>query len=240
MKAYMDDDFSQFLKNKNIDGFDGLWNLQMERVEEGNYRHAASQSEVSRWHHVYVKKQQNYTTSFSRWFMARAVCAREFHNISAWHKIGIPTLEPLYFFQEPMARRAILVTKALDGYQSLESWLAATADPSARSRVLTRVAELIADIHSKGWYHRCFFPKHVFVNQSNPEIIKFIDLEKARKQFRTTYRDMADIASFFRRCQWLNPKEGLAFMKAYWGVNKFETKHRLLLKRLQDRVAAKS
>lgn len=239
MEVFIDKEFEKFMQSQGLKSFDDLWKQPMEVVEEGNFRGAGSQSEVSRWHHVYVKKQENYTTNFS-WFNPQAKCAREFKSIIAWQKLDIPTLEPLYFYQEPRARRAILVTKALDGYQPLDVWLSENSDPALRAKVFARVASLIADIHSKGWYHHCFFPKHVFVLKSNPEVLRMIDLEKARKQFRTNHRDMADIASFFRRCVWNNPKEGLQFMKAYWGVNKFENKHRLMLKRLQDRVAAKS
>jgi hypothetical protein len=236
MKTYIDEKFNQFLIQQGVADFEKFWSTSMEPVEAGNYRAAASQSEVYRWHDVYVKKQQNYTTRLSRWFKPKAVCAREFDNILAWRKLDIPTLEVLYFYQEPLARRAVLVTKALDDYQCLESWLAQTSDISLRAKVFAGVAELLADIHRKGWYHRCFYPKHIYVNLHNPEIIKIIDLEKARKQFRTNHRDMSEIASFYRRCVWLNPKEGLQFMKAYWGVSKFENKHRLLLKTLQNRV----
>jgi hypothetical protein len=80
----------------------------------------------------------------------------------------------------------------------------------------------------------------VFVRADNPELIKIIDLEKARKQIRTRHRDISEVGAFFRRCVWLNPKEGLQFMKAYWGVSKFETKHRLFLKLLDDKLRCKS
>jgi hypothetical protein len=236
MKTFIDEQFNQFLMDQDISNFEKLWSTTMESVEPGNYRTTISQSEVYRWHHVYVKKQQHYTIRFPRWFKPKAVCGREFENIIIWKKLGIPTVETLYFHQEPLARRAILVTKALDDYQSLESWLAQISDLSLRAKVFARVAALLADIHRKGWYHRCFYPKHVYVKLDNPEMLKIIDLEKARKQFRTNHRDISEIASFYRRCTWLNPKEGLQFMKAYWGLSKFENKHRRLLKLLQNRV----
>lgn len=239
MNTWVDQGFANFLLEQGIKSFDDLWAAPMEIVEGGNYRDKVSQSEVSRWHHVYVKKQQHYTTRLSRWFMPKAVCAREYENIIAWQKLDIPTLEVLYFHQEPRASRAILVTRGLDDFQPLDQWLQQNADLQLRAKIFARVAGLLADIHRKGWYHRCFYPKHVFVNLLNPEIIKVIDLEKACKQIHTQHRDLSEITSFYRRCQWLNPKEGLQFMKAYWGVNKFETKHRLFLKRMQDRIETK-
>lgn len=240
MKTFIDEGFKNFLNTQGVKGFDDLWKQPMQSVEEGNYRKTGAQSEVSRWHHVYVKKQQNYTTRLSRWFIPKAVCGREFENIIAWQQLDIPTLDVLYFHQEPLARRAILVTQALDDYQSLESWLAKTTDLTLRAKVFTRVAHLLADIHKKGWYHHCFFPKHLYVHNDNPEIIRVIDLEKARKQIHTMRRDVSEICAFYRRCVWANPKEGLAFMKAYWGVSKFETKHRIFLKLLQDKVQLKA
>jgi hypothetical protein len=239
MKTYIDEKFGQFLTQQHIADFETLWATSMTVVEEGNYRAVSSQSEVHRWHDVYVKKQQNYTTRLSRWFKPKAVCGREFENILAWQKLNIPTLEVVYFHQESRARRAILVTKALDNYRSLEDWLSQTTDSGLRAKVFARVAKLLAEIHRLGWYHHCFFPKHVFVHQDNPEMLKVIDLEKARKQIHTPSRDVSEICAFYRRCAWLNPKEGLQFMKAYWGVNKFENKHRLFLKRLQDKVQLK-
>lgn len=240
MKTFIDPQFKEYLVAQGIHSFDDLWNQPMQAVEEGNYRKTGAQSEVFRWNQVYVKKQQNYITRLSRWFSPQAICAREFKNLQAWKKQGLSSLEPLYFHQEPGARRAILITRALDEYQSLESWLSACTDAALRSKVFTAVAQFIADLHRKGWFHRCLYPKHVYVLSAHPENIAMIDLEKARKQWRTSHRRMADLSSFFRRCAWIHPKESLQFMKAYWGVTKFETKHRLNLKRLQDRVAEKA
>lgn len=239
MTKFVDEAFAQFMKEQGLSGFDDLWKQSMDLVEEGNYREKGSQSEVSRWHHAYVKKQQNYTTKLSRWLKPKAVCAREFENIIAWQKLDIPTLEVLYFHQEALARRAILVTKALDGYQSLESWLQQTSNLNIRAKVFARVATILSNIHSKGWHHRCFFPKHIYVNTANPEMVRIIDLEKARKQRIIKRNDMIDITPFYRRCAWANPKEGLQFMKAYWGVSKFENKHRLMLKQLENRLQVK-
>lgn len=239
MRSYIDKDFEKVLKQEGIEGFDGLWHHPMQLVEEGNFRKAGEQSEVSRWRDVYVKKQQNYKTRMSRYFKPKAVCGREFENIQAWRKMGIPTLEALYFHQEAKASRAILITRALDGYISFEEWLNKTDDPIMRGRVFKVVAETLADINRRGWYHRCYFPKHIFVREDNPESLKIIDLEKARRMFRTQYRDLSEIVTFYRRCPNTNPKEMLNFMKAYWGVNKFTLKHRKFLQKLEQRLAEK-
>lgn len=229
--------------------FERYWNMQGSLVEEGNVKAESGHSHVVRAsvtingteRLVYIKKQTNYATAFSRMLhRTSSLCLREYANIMAWHGLGLPTMDAVYHGEIRNPLRGILVTLSLDGYVPLDDALK-QASVAERSRLLTETAKLIRRIHEAGWVHRCFFPKHVFVTaQQVDEPLKMIDLEKARKAW-LGIRDYArDLGSFVRRIEWASDAERDAFFQAYFGDTTHPAYRGLFMFLIGKRVAQKA
>jgi hypothetical protein len=192
-----------------------------------------------------MKRQENYVTTKSRFLSRpRAICAREFSNINAWRKLGIPTMQALYFEQVKQTKtsplRAILITKGLTDYQPFDEWLAKTSNRVLRDQAFLKIASALRKVHQNNWLHHCLFPKHIFVREHEGEItIRFIDLEKAKKCFISKRRIINELTAFIRRCEWRNRAEFLQFLKYYWGVDKLNATHKLMIRRIHARIQMK-
>ncbi len=252
-KRFLDPVFSSVLKKHELADFDSLWLHEGRLVEEGNVKHKSGHSHVVRlkledstktWT-VYMKRQENYITTKSRIMVRpRAICAREFSNINTWRKLGIPTMQALYFEQRDNTKknplRAILITKGLVGYLPLDEWLAKTPDRKLRAQAFLKTAQALRRIHNHSWLHHCLFPKHIFIREKDGQLtIKLIDLEKAKKCIVTKRRVINELTAFIRRCEWRNKTEMLQFMKYYCGVKTLGPEHRRMLKRIYARMQYK-
>ncbi len=202
--------------------FEALWALEATQVEEGNDKETGGHSHVVHFMtsdpepaHVYMKKQFNYSTRWSRLIgKPRSVCCREYDNIAAWKKLGIPTLDALHCAERYNPLRAILITAALDGYLPLNEYLLTVAEEK-RVHVLQGVGRLLHRIHAAHWAYRCCYPKHLFVSVATAEI-KIIDLEKARRSWTWMYDHLRDLSAFDRRMVWRSKAERQAFFDAYF------------------------
>lgn len=246
MGGYTHPDFQSFLNDNQLNDFRALWQFEGEFVELGNVKRKSGHSNVVRINledshgHTcsgYMKRQENYATTFSHYFCSpRAICAREFSNIQAWQDQGLPTLEVLYFEQHQKPLQAILITKALDGFLPLDEWIEQNTDKVLRQKAIVRTAQLLKRIHAAGWFHHCFFPKHVFIREHNDLLeLRVIDLEKAKRQWRTQRRIIHELTAFIRRFPWENEQERLLFLKAYWDVDTLTPRQQKCLKAIEAR-----
>jgi hypothetical protein len=247
---FLDPVFSPVLKQHDLADFDALWTQEGSLVEEGNVKHRSGHSHVVRlkledstktWT-VYMKRQENYITNRSRIVnRPRAICEREFNNINAWRKLGVPTMQALYFEQKNPDKkqplRAILITKGLTEYEPMDEWLAKTKDRKRRKEGFLKLAQALRRVHVHGWLHHCLFPKHVFISEQDGQAnVKFIDLEKAKKCFVTRRRIINELTAFIRRVEWRNKAEMLQFLKYYWGVQTLRPEHKRMLRRIHARM----
>ena len=111
--------------------------------------------------------------------------AREFRNISRYRKMGIPALEAVFYGQRKVNGevRAILLTRALDGWDDLDSLLQrwAQLSPEQHSEILKASGELARQLHAARQVHGCFYPKHIFMRATGHGYqAQLIDLEKTR------------------------------------------------------------
>ncbi len=116
------------LERHGLAGFDALWALKLEAVDEPN-------TERGGWSSVYrlelderafyLKRQSNHLTRSLLHPFGEPTFAREFRNIRRYAERNIPALQAAFFAERrlPGERRAILLTRALDGWQDLEHWL---------------------------------------------------------------------------------------------------------------------
>jgi hypothetical protein len=195
------------LERHGLTSFGALWALQLEAVDEPN-------TERGGWSSVYrldlgeaafyLKRQSNHLTRSLLHPFGEPTFAREFRNIQRYSVLGIPALQAAFFAERrlPGERRAVLLTRALDGWQDLGVWLAGwlLLGDERRIAILRACGELARCLHRAGQVHGCFYPKHVFLRETSSGFkAQLIDLEKTRPLL-FGYRDrVKDLEPLLRR-----------------------------------------
>lgn len=234
MKEFYGNSWQKILDENDLMGFDALWDLKADWFDKLNHDRGgwsgvcrikvtlADGGEVG----VFLKRQENHITkTITRPSKGIPTFQREFRNIQSFINKGLPTVEPIYF-----ARRmhegnlqAILMTRELEGYQSLEkesfcSGGEIMSDKAERVAILTSLASVIRSMHSHHLQHTCLYPKHVFVKkEGNDWDIRLIDLETVRwKLFKRSaiLRDFGTLHRYGALYQ-QGLSDRLLFIKAY-------------------------
>jgi hypothetical protein len=156
----------------------------------------------------YLKRQSNYLTRTLHAPFGEPSFAREFRNISRYRKLGIPALQAAFFGERKVAGkvRAILLTRALDGWSDLDSLLARWTQLSAgqHSAILKACGLLARQLHGARQVHGCFYPKHIFLRATGDGYeAQLIDLEKTRPLLFGMRDRVKDLEPLQRRApQW--------------------------------------
>ncbi|MGY3640437.1 MULTISPECIES: lipopolysaccharide kinase InaA family protein [Pseudomonas] len=199
------------LERHGLGNFDALWAKQLEAVDEPNTA-GGGWSSVFRLdlegQGYYLKRQSNYLTRTLQAPFGEPSFAREFRNISRYRKLGIPALQAAFFGERKVAGevRAILLTRALDGWSDLDSLLACWAQLSAaqHSAILKACGLLARRLHGARQVHGCFYPKHIFLRATGDGYeAQLIDLEKTRPLLFGMRDRVKDLEPLQRRApQW--------------------------------------
>jgi len=195
------------LERHGLTHFDALWALKLEAVDEPN-------TERGGWSSVYrldlgetafyLKRQSNHLTRSLLHPLGEPTFAREFRNIQRYAQLGIPALQAAFFAERrvPGERRAVLLTRALDGWQDLDAYLLgwATRDETRRTAILNACGELARRLHQAGQMHGCFYPKHIFLRERADGFdAQLIDLEKTRPLLFGVRDKVKDLEPLLRR-----------------------------------------
>jgi hypothetical protein len=214
------------LERHGLAGFDALWTLKLEAVDEPN-------TERGGWSSVYrldlgeaayyLKRQSNHLTRTLARPFGEPTFAREFRNIQRYGGLGIPALQAAFFGERrlPGERRAILLTRALDGWQDLEQWLQRWPQLSAAQRgaILQACGELAGQLHAAGQVHGCFYPKHIFLREQGAGFAaQLIDLEKTRPLLFGRRDRIKDLEPLLRRASVWSEAEVRQLLAAYLGA----------------------
>jgi hypothetical protein len=214
------------LERHGLAGFDALWALKLEAVDEPN-------TERGGWSSVYrldlgeaayyLKRQSNHLTRTLARPFGEPTFAREFRNIQRYGGLGIPALQAAFFGERrlPGERRAILLTRALDGWQDLEQWLQRWPQLSAvqRGAILRACGELAGRLHGAGQVHGCFYPKHIFLREQGAGFAaQLIDLEKTRPLLFGRRDRIKDLEPLLRRASAWDEAEVRQLLAAYLGA----------------------
>jgi len=205
--------------------YEGLWSSTHNWYEPPNYRRGGwsgvckinierPDGELP----VYLKLQSSHTyRSWRSLFRKRPTALREYQNIRGLAAAGIPTLDVEIFAIE--GDKALLGTRALDDYQSLESLNLGVLTTHQRRRLIRAVARYIRRIHLLHYQHNCLYPKHIFVRPiGNTWSVKVIDLEKMKRTWSVKAAMYHDLSTLYRRSGHLfNQHDRFAFMRAYLG-----------------------
>ncbi|KQB51634.1 lipopolysaccharide kinase [Pseudomonas endophytica] len=211
------------LERNGLADFDALWNLQLDAVDEPNTSRGGW-STVFRMdlegQGFYLKRQSNYLTRTLHRPLGEPSFAREFRNIQRYQQLGIPALEAVFFGERkvPGERRAILMTRALDGWNDLDSlleqWPQLTREQ--QQAILRTCGQLARQLHAARQVHGCFYPKHIFVQADGAGYrAQLIDLEKTRPLLLGQRDRVKDIEPLLRRAQVWTAEDVRTLLAAY-------------------------
>ncbi len=215
------------LQRNGLDDFDALWALQLDAVDEPN-------TERGGWSSVYrldlggtayyLKRQSNHLTRSLRHPLGEPTFAREFRNIERYRALGIPALQAAFFAAQAVGgeRRAILLTRALDGWRDLDSLLQGWSNlPAERRQAVLRACGMLARrLHEAGQMHGCFYPKHIFLREGADDAFEatLIDLEKTRPLWFGRRDRVRDLEPLLRRAPDWSEADVRHLLAAYLGT----------------------
>ncbi|WP_137803891.1 lipopolysaccharide kinase InaA family protein [Pseudomonas sp. G(2018)] len=196
------------------DRFDYFWNQRGEWVEEPNVRRGG-ESGVERvmgsdGQLLYAKRQTGHTYRSLLHPVGRPTVLRERDALIGVGQLGVGVPEIVFCGaqRDPVHNwRALLVTKALDGFVELEHWYAAGErerhGEAVHDRVLKELADNLARMHKGRWQHSCLYTKHVFVRVTGEDEaakveIALIDLEKCRQRLSARQAAVHDLKQLRR------------------------------------------
>ena len=236
MNEFVAGAWEEVLFAAGLGGFEALWDLEADWFEPPN-RDRGGWSGVMRIElpvpgegsaGMFVKRQENHLVRTPRHPLGEPSCAVEMRNLQVLQRVGVPSLEPVYFGQRKEAgkRRAILMTRELGGFRSLDEWAAEWQaagwgrSVGLRRRIIVECATMLSRLHRAGLVHNALYPKHIFVHlDGNGQIdMRLIDLEKMRRRRGLARRTMRDLDSLNRRSPLWSRTDRLRFLKAYLGV----------------------
>ncbi|RJG13188.1 lipopolysaccharide kinase [Pseudomonas cavernicola] len=225
MKDFLASEDRALLERHGLASYDALWALKLEAVDEPN-------AERGGWSCVYrldlgdaayyLKRQSNYLGRSLKHPFGEPTFAREFRNIQRYQQLGIPALRAAFFAQRRVAGEqcALLLTRALDGWQDLEHWLQGWAERSEAQRmaILRACGGLVRRLHDARQVHGCFYPKHIFLRDNGGEFAaQLIDLEKTRPLLFGERDRIKDLEPLLRRASNWNEAEVCQLLLAYVG-----------------------
>jgi hypothetical protein len=195
------------LERHGLGTFDALWARHLDAVDEPNTQRGGWSSVFRldlEGHGYYLKRQSNYQMHTLHAPFGEPSFAREFRNISHYEKLGIPALKAVFFGQRKVDGevRAILLTRALDGWDDLDSLVHRWTDLSDAQQVaiLQACGHLTQRLHGKRQVHGCFYPKHIFLRVAGDGYqAQLIDLEKTRPLLFGLRDRVKDLEPLLRR-----------------------------------------
>jgi tRNA A-37 threonylcarbamoyl transferase component Bud32 len=256
MKEYIGGGWDRILRLNKLDSFDAIWSLEAGWFEEPNERRGgwSGVSKISLKTEnggsvgVFLKRQENHNTKvWYKPFKGIPTFYRELKNILRFIAHGIPTVEPVYFnFRyEADNCQAILMTKELEGFESLDAPVFARdgvlmQDKVKREQIMRVVANAMRKMHDHHFCHNCFYSKHIFVRSVEGQWeVKFIDLEKLSKNVFKKNAMMRDLYTLPRRIIGWGRKDRLKFFQLYRQEDKLSSASKLIWQKIDHRIKRK-
>lgn len=241
------------LQHHALTTFDALWNAPGEPVDKPN-RARGGISSVTRLKLAgadgqqecfYLKRQSNYRIRSPQRPLGESTVAREFHNIELCTRSSIPTMEVAFFAErrEGGELQAILLTRDLEGYLSMDHWFERWADLDYRlqQNLIRACAAAVARLHASGAVHNCLYPKHLFLKPLSDGMgVRFIDLEKLRAQRLSPWGHMRDLDALNRRSEPTSRTQRLRFLLSYLGKHRVDSQARYWVHQVIKRSTKKS
>lgn len=223
MTDYLASSELALLQRHGLNDFEALWALQLDAVDEPNTGRGGWSS-VFRLElegkGYYLKRQLNYLTRTLHRPFGEPTFAREFRNITRYQKLKIPALQAVFYGERKSngEHRAMLMTRALDEWNDLDSLLAQWPQLAAEKRlgILQACGQLGRTLHAAGQVHGCFYPKHIFLRERREGWqAQLIDLEKTRPLLLGMRDRLKDLEPLLRRARAWSEGDVRSFLAAY-------------------------
>jgi len=257
LREYVNDDWLPILQHNHLDSFEALWELNKDDwFEPPNYRRGGWSGVMrtrillpdGRGVGIFVKRQENhFFRSWRNLFRLTATFEREFRNLMNFRKLGVRTLEPIYYCQKTVngKLRAIIVTRELEGYQPFDAECykpIGKIGKNRRSRLISRVAKTLRAMHDARLQHNCLYLKHVFVKEEADGTVdaRVIDLEKAKWRPIRSIITTRDLYSLSRGAEGWSRTERLRFFLAYRNEARLSAESKKLLRGIVRRLLHKN
>ncbi|WP_010486214.1 lipopolysaccharide kinase InaA family protein [Pseudomonas sp. S9] len=193
--------------------FEAWWAKQGEWVEEPNVRRGG-ESGVQRIHDdngnlLYAKRQTGHIHRSWLHPFGRLTVLRERDALTGASQAGVNV--PKIVYCATSGERGLLVTAALEGYQTIEDWYAGGGrekyGEELHSQLLQTVGVNIARLNRARWQHGCIYAKHVFVyvegeGASAKAHAALLDLEKCRQRLTRKKAALHDMKQLRRHSNW--------------------------------------
>jgi len=232
IQDYRASDWPSMAAANGLDSFEAIWALDIGWFEVPNVRRGGwsgvSRLEVTcadgRSEAIFIKRQENHETfSWRHPFRGITTFRREFQNLMMLQSFAVPTLDVLYFAERNVGsdRRAILVSRELTGYSSLEDCMTywqqqGFPDKAIWHETIQRIAAVARRMHRHRIQQNCFLPKHVFIGELHGQMdVRLIDLEKAKRRWTVERALVRDLDTFNRRSPGIRTTDRLRFLLAY-------------------------
>ncbi|UUQ67119.1 lipopolysaccharide kinase InaA family protein [Pseudomonas fuscovaginae UPB0736] len=211
------------LERHGLGNFDALWNKALDAVDEPNTS-GGGWSSVYRLelegHGYYLKRQSNYLTRSLHRPLGEPTFSREFRNINRYQQLEIPALQAVFFGERVVKgeRRAMLLTRALDGWNDLDSLLEQWPQlaPAQHQAILRCCGLLARRLHGVRQIHGCFYPKHIFLQEAADGYqAQLIDLEKTRPLLFGQRDRVKDLEPLLRRAPVWSEADVRSLLAAY-------------------------
>lgn len=241
----------EVLRRHRLDSFEALWNLKLSdapmtargagwssvhrlELEDANGRRQA----------FYLKRQENLLARSLAHPFGELTFHREFRSIQAYAHEGIPALEVALFAQSREAgqHQAILLTRALDAYESLDSWFKRRRLLQSKERedLIKASAALIRALHAAGKVHNSLYPKHIFLKLDGDGAgARLIDLERTRSAYWGERDRVRELTSLLLRSECTSRTQRLRFLLAYLGLPRMDGEARRLVRRIDTRYQSR-
>ncbi|MDR7023315.1 lipopolysaccharide kinase InaA family protein [Pseudomonas peli] len=208
--------FSNATRLTHYPSFESWWQTQGEWVEEPNERrggYSGVQRLTQLGQSLYAKKQTGHTYRSLLHPWGRPTVLRERDALLKALKAGVAVPEIVYCAAERNREgwRALLVTKALEGFQPLDEWYEHHArealDASLHQQLLQQIAQSLANLHKARQQHGCMYAKHIFVRIQTANTppsceIALLDLEKSRRRLTRKQAALHDMLQLRRHSPW--------------------------------------
>lgn len=150
----------------------------------------------------YVKIQHGHLFHSLRYPMGRPTTVREWQGLKRCQALGVNAPPPVFFKARKGSQgwQAVMVTAALEGYQSLQAMLKDDAlDADQRHVIFTALADNLLRLHRSSYKHGHLYPKEVLVRLDSEVSAStaLVDLEKCQRRPLARLAAMRDLTRLF-------------------------------------------
>jgi hypothetical protein len=172
------------------------------------------------------------------WFTLRRVRSHartEWENIARLARLGIPTMQPVAFGEDPATGRSFLLTAEIGSATPADDFArerfvsGRRAAVHTRRKFVRRLAELIRTLHAAGLTHRDLYLCHVFVRETGSDFqLHLIDLQRMGPRLllrRWRVKDVAHL-EYSRPAGTFSGTDAVRFLHVYFDTDRLDPRQK--------------